>query len=123
MVIIQSTALGYLRRPHVHTADRLLPACSLLFIRLLLLLCLFDAVLLIFDLPPISWFGFVAVGSPYGTREGGTAGIQLVSLARFLGRLECLERDWLVAAESLAHINHAPATLAEALLQLLAFCR
>ena len=86
-------------------------------------LLLLATVFLVLDFTPIGGFGFVAVGLPDGTGKGGTAGVELVAVAGGLGGLEAAEGDGLVAAEALAHVDHASATLAEALPQLLAFDR
>ena len=83
-------------------------------------LLLLATVFLVLNFTPIGGFGFVAVGLLNGTGEGGAAGIELVAVAGGLGGLEAAEGDGLVAAEALAHVDHAAAAVAETLLQLLA---
>lgn len=86
-----------------------------LFLGLLLFL-----VLLILYLTPVPGFGLVAIGLSCATGKGGLAGVELVALARVGTFFEVLEGDGLVAAESLAHVDHTASALAIAFAELLA---
>ena len=77
-------------------------------------------VLLILDLPPVPRRLARAAGLAPGLAEGALARVQLVALPGGVALLDVLEGGGLVAAEALAHVDHAAAALPEALLELLA---
>lgn len=83
---------------------------------------LLPPVLFVLNLPPVLGRRLVAVRLAAAAGKGRPAGVQLVALA-VLGVGHGLVGDGHVAAEALAHVDHAALALAKALLELLALCR
>ena len=81
------------------------------------------SVLLVLQLPPVRLGRLVSIRDALAASKGGLASIQLVALAGLLGLLELLKIDGLVAAESLAHVDHASSAVTEGSLELLALLR
>lgn len=81
------------------------------------------SVLLVLQIPPVRLGRIVSICDALAASKGRLASIQLVALAGLLGLLELLEGDGLVAAESLAHVDHASPAVTEGSLELLALGR
>lgn len=117
MVIQAMQVTQHTGRSHTRTS-------SLLPLRGSLLLLL-QPVLFILNLPPIRRNRLITIRLLETTRKRRPPRVKLVSLvaARALRALHGLVRNGRVAAEALAHVDHAALALAVALFQLLALQR